>query len=91
MGHDLRMSTLPAVTLTRRLLPFALAISVLSPQVPAVAVPEPVVRNPGEPSYQVRLRGDADGHKTIPGKFPGVLLAPFIGKVGDHHRGPRFG
>ena len=62
MGHDLRMSTLPAVTLTRRLLPFALAISVLSPQVRAVAVPEPVVRNPGEPSYQVRLRGDADGH-----------------------------
>ena len=58
----MRMTTLPLVTLARRLLPFALAVSFLSPQVPAVATPAPVVRNPGEPSYQFRLRGDTDGH-----------------------------
>jgi hypothetical protein len=56
------MTTLPGVKLARRLLPFVLAIAIVSPQVSADAAPDPVVRNPGEPSYQVRLRGDADGH-----------------------------
>ena len=61
MGHHLSMTTLPAVKLGRRLLPLVLALAVVSPPAPADAA-DPVVRNPGQPAYQIRLRGDTDGH-----------------------------
>jgi peptidase M1-like protein len=56
------MPRLPAVKVLRQLLPPALVVTALSLQAPAGAASDPVIRNPGEPSYEVRLRGDAKGH-----------------------------
>ena len=62
VGPHLTMTRRLAVKVLRRSLPAILAVTVLSPQAPAGAASDPVTRNPGEPSYKVRLRGDAKGH-----------------------------
>ena len=45
---------------TSRFIPLVLAVAVVVP--PATARADPIVRNPGDPSYVVRLRGGALGH-----------------------------